>query len=78
MPKRRLRYASAVTDILEKANTKHIFAQKHAMNVYAQGAIYSLIPKNACSTMRLSIAIENGCVKEAAQAAHKAQRPVFD
>lgn len=69
MPKRRLRYASAVTDILEKANTKHIFAQKHAMNVYAQGAIYSLIPKNACSTMRLSIAIENGCVKEAAQAA---------
>ncbi len=69
MPKRRLRYAAAVPGILEKVNTKHIFAQKHAMNIYAPGAIYSLIPKNACSTLRLSISIENGCLKEASQAA---------
>ena len=31
--------------------------------LYKKNALYTLIPKNGCSTMRLSIAIENGCIK---------------
>lgn len=30
--------------------------------LYRKNALYSFIPKNACSTLRLSTAIENGCI----------------
>jgi hypothetical protein len=43
-------------------NTAHQFAAQRALRIYRADAIYSYIPKNACSTMRLSLAIENGCI----------------
>jgi hypothetical protein len=45
-------------------NDRHKFAASHALNIYASEAIYSFIPKNACSTMRLSLAIANGCIAD--------------
>jgi hypothetical protein len=46
------------------ANRQHSFAQRHALTIYPSDAIYSFIPKNACSTMRTSLAIANGCIKD--------------
>ena len=45
-----------------KHNTKHNFAQSHSLHIYKSNSIYSFIPKNACSTMRTSIAYANGCI----------------
>lgn len=56
-----LRYSAANYEALEK-NDKHSFAQKHSLNIYQSNSIYSFIPKNACSTMRTSIAYANGCI----------------
>jgi hypothetical protein len=47
-----------------RLNDRHQFAASHALNIYASRAIYSFIPKNACSTMRLSLAIANGCIAD--------------
>lgn len=56
-----LRYAR--TDIAALAhNTSHKLAASHALVHYASGAIYSFIPKNACSTLRYSLAIANNCI----------------
>ncbi len=38
------------------------FAQKHALCLYAQNAIYSFIPKNGCTTLRASLAVANGFI----------------
>ncbi|MFT4613005.1 MAG: hypothetical protein ACI9NT_000138 [Bacteroidia bacterium] len=46
------------------ANRQHSFAQQHALNIYPSDSIYSFIPKNACSTMRTSLAVANGCIKD--------------
>ena len=43
-------------------NGKHQFAASQALRIYRSNAIYSFIPKNACSTLRLSIAYANGCI----------------
>lgn len=56
------RYSAAVNQPLAK-NGKHQFAQSHALMLYRARALYSFIPKNACSTLRLSLAIENGCIR---------------
>jgi hypothetical protein len=45
-------------------NQKHQFAASHALKIYGSGAIYTFIPKNACSTMRLSLAIANSCIPD--------------
>ena len=45
-------------------NTDHTFAVSHALNIYGANAIYSYIPKNACSTLRLSLAVANGVVTD--------------
>lgn len=45
-------------------NHSHQLAQSHALCIYESDAIYSFIPKNACSTMRLSIARANGCIRK--------------
>jgi hypothetical protein len=37
----------------------------HALRIYSANAIYSFIPKNACSTLRVSLAIANGCIRDA-------------
>lgn len=43
-------------------NAAHQFAMSHSMMLYRRNALYSFIPKNACSTLRLSVAMENGCI----------------
>ncbi|MFL9806334.1 sulfotransferase family 2 domain-containing protein [Vibrio cyclitrophicus] len=44
-------------------NGKHGFAISYSMMLYAKNSLYTFIPKNACSTLRLSTAIENGCIE---------------
>ncbi|MDC9501166.1 sulfotransferase family 2 domain-containing protein [Pseudoalteromonas sp. Angola-18] len=44
------------------SNTLHQFTINYAMQIFNSRAIYTLIPKNGCSTMRLSVAIANGCI----------------
>lgn len=56
-----LKYSAANYGAL-KQNSKHNFAQRHTIRIYKSNAIYSFIPKNACSTMRTSIAYANGCI----------------
>lgn len=43
-------------------NVAHSFAASHALSIYQTNSIYTFIPKNACSTMRLSIALHNGAI----------------
>jgi hypothetical protein len=43
-------------------NGQYQFCMNYAMQVFKSNAIYSLIPKNGCSTLRLSVAIANGCI----------------
>lgn len=45
-------------------NQLHQLAIRHAMLHFDSGAIYTFIPKNACSTMRLSLAISNGMISD--------------
>ena len=59
-----LRYASQSHAPLAN-NPKHNAAARHALVHYPTGAIYSFVPKNACSTMRLSMAIANNCIADA-------------
>ncbi|MCE8009740.1 sulfotransferase family 2 domain-containing protein [Aestuariivita sp.] len=42
-------------------NAAHGFAATHALVCYPTDTVYSFIPKNGCSTLRLSLAIANGC-----------------
>ena len=44
------------------SNAAQNLAQRHALLHFPTGAIYSYIAKNACSTLRLSFAIANGCL----------------
>ncbi len=43
-------------------NHLHQMAARQALVHYASGAVYSFIPKNACTTLRYSLAIANGCI----------------
>lgn len=56
-----LNYATQTYVTLSR-NPTHRFAADHALRLYTSNAIYSFIPKNACSTLRLSLAIANGCI----------------
>ena len=44
-------------------NGPHQFAARHALVHYASGAVYSFIPKNACTALRYSLAIANGLIE---------------
>lgn len=59
---RLLRFPRMSTDSLQH-NGLHSFAQKQALAVYGIGAVYTQIPKNACSTLRYSLAIHNGYLR---------------
>lgn len=50
-----------------KNNAKHKFAVQFSMMLYKKKSLYTFIPKNACSTLRLSVAIENGCIDDIEQ-----------
>ena len=56
-----LKYSASDYGALRQ-NRKHNFAQSHSLHIYQSNSIYSFIPKNACSTMRTSIAYANGCI----------------
>jgi hypothetical protein len=43
-------------------NPKHNFALNHTLSIFKANAAYTFIPKNACSAMRYSIAVANGCI----------------
>lgn len=58
---RLLRYAGQSRLPLDQ-NTRHDWAVSHALCLYGAGAVYSFIPKNACSTMRVSLAVANGAI----------------
>jgi hypothetical protein len=59
-----LRYGTAVHTSIVRNNPHHNFAHLHSVQIYDSNAIYSLIPKNGCTTLRLSIAIANGVVAD--------------
>jgi hypothetical protein len=61
---RLLNFARADHCVLRQ-NGKHQFAASHALKLFRSNAVYTLIPKNACSTMRLSLAIANCCIPDA-------------
>lgn len=61
MTGRLLRYARERGEDLSR-NTRHRFAADHALMAFQTGAIYSFIPKNACSSLRVSLALANGCI----------------
>ena len=41
-------------------NKLYAFSRAHTLSIYPLDAVYTFIPKNACSTLRYSIAIANG------------------
>lgn len=55
-------FSSASYAELDK-NNPHQFALGHAMMLYKSNAVYTFIPKNGCSTMRLSVATHNGVIE---------------
>ena len=52
--------ANSLTNLNQ--NGQHQFCMNYAMQVFSSNAIYSFIPKNGCSTLRLSVGIANGCI----------------
>ena len=63
METRFLRHSSATYSSLKRRNPQFDFARRHALRLFRSNAIYSFIPKNACTTLRLSLAISNGVIK---------------
>lgn len=61
--KKVLNYASDRFCKLSK-NPKHQFASRFALKIYSSNSIYTFIPKNACSTLRYSVAVENGVISD--------------
>lgn len=60
---RTFRYTSATYQSF-RVNPQHQLAVRHAMLLFRSKTIYSFIPKNACSTLRLTLAIENGFIQK--------------
>ena len=58
-----LRYTSQNYDLLSR-NSSHQFAARQALKIFRSNTIYTFIPKNACSTMRVSLAIANMCIRD--------------
>jgi hypothetical protein len=56
-----LRYASKTIQPLQH-NSAHNFAANYALSIYPSDSVCSFIPKNACSTLRYSIAMANGVI----------------
>ena len=45
-------------------NEIYNFSLNHALSIYSLDAVCTFIPKNACSSLRFSIAIHNGFLKD--------------
>lgn len=61
-----LRYACE-SNVLLAQNPLHAHAANYALSIYPSDAVYSFIPKNACSTMRYSIALAHGAIEGPSQ-----------
>lgn len=48
-------------------NSAHQFASQFSLVHYASGTIFTFIPKNACTSLRVSLAIANGAISETAE-----------
>jgi hypothetical protein len=48
------------------ANGAHRLAAQHALVHYASGAVFTFIPKNACTSLRVSLAMANGVIADPA------------
>lgn len=59
---RLLRFAGSSGKNLAR-NPVHTFAAQYALSIYDSEAVYTFIPKNGCSTMRLSLAMANGAIR---------------
>ncbi len=44
-------------------NSEFNFAKSHALRLFQANAIYTFIPKNACSSLRVSLALQNGLIE---------------
>lgn len=53
---------SAVNNLALKSNPEFCFSLDHSLALFKKNAVYTFIPKNACSTIRYSLAIANGCL----------------
>ena len=58
---RQLRNTTKKTVSIDKISDNN-YSKNHTLSIYSIDAIYTLIPKNACSTMRYSIALANGFI----------------
>ena len=45
-------------------NEKYNFSLRYALSIYPLNAIYTFIPKNACSSLRFSVAVSNGFIED--------------
>jgi len=63
MQRNQFKYSGLLNESLSR-NGAHQFALRQTMMLYRHCALFTFIPKVACSTMRLSVAIENGCIKD--------------
>ncbi|WP_138470546.1 sulfotransferase family 2 domain-containing protein [Poseidonocella sp. HB161398] len=63
---RSLRYAAGTFRPIAE-NLTHGFAAQHALEFYRAKAVYTFIPKNACSTLRFALARANGAVSSPVQ-----------
>lgn len=54
-----LRYAKSESKDLSR-NERFDFSKRYSLHVFSSNAIYTFIPKNACSTLRFSLAVANG------------------
>ncbi len=55
------------TNVAIAQNAQFQFAQRHALTIYPSNSIYSFIPKNGCTTLRASLATENGFITDIKQ-----------
>jgi hypothetical protein len=45
-------------------NKLYNFSSAHALSIFPLDAVYTSIPKNSCSTLRFSITVANGFIKD--------------
>jgi Sulfotransferase family len=62
MTSRSLRYTQGSLDKIG-LNERHQFALDYAISVYARNTVFSFIPKNGCTTLRYSAALENQVIQ---------------
>lgn len=60
---RLLRHTPGTLDAIT-ANPPHQFAKRHALVHFVSGSVFTFIPKNACTSLRVSLAMANGVIAD--------------